>query len=178
MDNVRTAQPGSRWIRRTGAFALAAATALASLHCAREEAPYPINQPPATYLAVVGDSLNTANYHIILDWWGTDRDGTVIGYAYRWSAPWRPAEDDSLWWEDTGWTFTSATRDTFDVPIEGAQAVRTFFVRAIDNDLAGDPEPARQVFRLENAVPIIAWTDTTRHPTLARPSLPAISFAF
>ncbi len=151
---------------------------VAGAGCSVDERPYPDNLPPATYLAIQGDSLLIADYHIILNWWGTDRDGTVIGYAYRWSDPWRPAAGDSLWWEDAGWTFTTATRDTFDVPIGGERALRTFFVRAIDNDLLADPTPAQQKFPLRNRVPIIAWTDTTRHPTLARPSLPAVSFAW
>ncbi len=160
------------------AGALAAVVLLAGGGCAVEEKPYPVNLPPVTRLAIRGDSLNAANYHIILDWWGTDRDGEVIGYAFRWSDPWRPAAGDSLWWEDPAWTFTTANRDTFDVPVGGARAVRTFLVRAIDDDLASDPDPASQAFVLDNAVPIITWSDPTRHPTLTRPSLPAVSFAW
>jgi len=174
----RSGQRRAQGARAAALLAMAAIAILAAARCDREEKPYPTNRPPTTYLAPTGDSLATTDYRIILSWWGTDRDGTVIGYAYRWSEPWRPAPGDSLWWEDAGWAFTTATRDTFDVPIGGAQALRTFCVRAIDNDLAADPEPAQQDFSLRNRVPIIAWTDTTGHPTLARPSLPAISFAW
>ncbi len=164
--------------RASALLLLALVLALPGIHCTEDESAYPSNVAPTTYLALLGDTLNTTNYHIILSWWGTDTDGRVIGYAYRWEDPWRPELGDSLWWEDSTWTFTTATRDTFDVPIGGSYAERTFRVVAIDNDLAADPTPASQSFPLENAVPLIAWSDTTRHPTPARGSLPAVSFAF
>ena len=146
--------------------------------CLVDEKDYPANRPPTTHLAIQGDSLRTTSYHTILSWWGSDSDGHVIGYAYRWSAPWTPAVDDSLWWEDPSWTFTTATTDTFDVPIGGSYAERIFEVRAIDNDLAADPHPRSQRFHLRNAPPRVSWSDTQRHPTHLRPSLPAVSFAF
>lgn len=146
--------------------------------CLLDEDPLPENLPPRTYLAIEGDTLRVSNYHTILSWWGTDTDGTVIGYAYRWSDPWSPEPNDSLWWEDSSWTFTSATRDTFDVPVQGSYADRTFQVRAIDNNRLADLYPISQEFRLENFPPIVSWTDTTRHPTPERPSLPAVSFAW
>ena len=146
--------------------------------CAESERPLPENTPPLTYLAVTGESLSVVNYHIILNWGGTDRDGFVAGYAYRWDGAWQPAADDSLWWEDSTWTFTAATRDTFDVPVAGSFAERIFSVRAIDDDLLADPHPREQRFRLANYPPIVSWTDPARHPTLARPSLPAVSFAW
>ncbi len=152
--------------------------ALGLAGCALDEAPPPPNIPPLTHLDVRGDTLHVTSYHTILNWWGTDRDGLVIGYAYRWDGPWHPAPEDSLWWEDTTWTFTKAGTDTFDVPIGGAYAERTFHVCAIDDDRAADPTPEIQRFPLENAPPIVEWTDPTRHPTLQHPSLPAVSFAW
>ncbi len=146
--------------------------------CLVDEKPYPANQPPLTYLRIEGDSLYENIYRTIMHWWGTDRDGHVVGFAYRWSAPWEPEPGDSLWWEDSSWVFTAAYLDTFDVPIGGEFAERTFAVRAIDNGLLSDPEPATQVFPLINWIPTVMWTDTTRHPTLEHPSLPAISFAW
>ncbi len=143
-----------------------------------DEESYPANQLPTTHLAVLGDSLRVTNYHTILSWWGSDVDGRIVGYAYRWSDPWTPADDDSLWWENPSWTFTTATVDTFDVPVGGSFAERTFEVRAIDNDLAADPIGRSQTFGLTNAVPRVTWSDITRHPTHLKPSLPAVSFAF
>jgi hypothetical protein len=164
--------------RYTRYFALAMGAGALFTGCALEERPLPDNRTPTTYLAIQGDTLRAANYRTILSWWGSDADGRVIGYAVRWSDPWVPAADDSLWWEDPGWAFTTATRDTFDVPVCGSYAERVFEVRAIDNERAADPQPAQQRFRLENAPPRVFWTDTSRHPTLAQPSLPAISFAW
>jgi len=146
--------------------------------CGVEETGYPPNQPPHTRLWIESDSLNTTLYHTILSWSGNDVDGDVIGFAYRWSEPWQPGDDDSLWWEDPNWTFTTAYVDTFDVPIRGSFAERTFSVRAIDNAGLADPDPATQRFPLRNAPPEVSWTDVDRHPTDAHPSLPAISFAF
>jgi hypothetical protein len=146
--------------------------------CTAEETAPPANLAPQTYLSITGDSLNVTLYRTILHWWGTDMDGHVIGYAFHWDGPWHPAPGDSLWWEDTTWVFTPATLDTFDVPIHGSYAERTFAVRAIDDERLADPEPRRQRFRLRNFPPVVAWTDTTRFPTLLRPSLPAISFAW
>jgi len=129
-------------------------------------------------LSLLGDSLRINNYRTVLAWWGTDQDGRIIGYAYKWDGPWSASNEDSVWWQDSTWAFTTATRDTFDVPVGGSYAERTFQVRAIDNDLLADPEPAQQLFKLENWPPLVSWSDTLRHPTHARPSLPAISFAF
>lgn len=161
---------------RAGALVLLALLLLAGA-CVDEE-PLPPNLPPHTYLAVTGESLNVVNYHIALSWGGTDQDGYVIGFAYRWDGPWSPAPGDSLWEEDPAWTFTTATRDTFDVPVVGSYAERTFSVCAIDNQRAADPLPAAQRFRLANAPPLVSWTDVSRHPTLNHPSLPAVSFAW
>lgn len=143
-----------------------------------EEAPYPPNFPPDTQIYIRADTLNATNYRTILHWSGTDTDGYVRGFAYHWDGPWTPETGDSLWWEDPSWAFTTATTDTFDVPIGGQYADRTFYVRAIDDEGLADPDPANQWFRLINEIPSVSWSDTTRHPTLNQPSLPAISFAW
>ena len=175
----RAGRTGGGRVRDGAALGLAA-LALAALlgGCTVDETAPTANLAPRTYLSITGDSLNVTPYRTILHWWGTDMDGRVIGYAYRWDGPWHPAPGDSLWWEDSTWVFTPATLDTFDVPIHGSYAERTFTVRAIDNALLADPEPRTQRFRLKNSPPVIVWTDTTRFPTLLRPSLPAISFAW
>jgi hypothetical protein len=168
--------------RRTGAAGgrrlWGALAALAIAGCALDEAPLPPNQPPRTYLAVRGDSLGVHPYRAVLTWWGTDLDGRVAGYLYQWDGPWRPAPGDSLWAGDPSWVFTAATIDTFDVPVRGEYAERTFCVRAVDDQGLVDPAPPRQLFRLSNHAPRVAWSDPTRHPTLERPSLPAVSFAW
>lgn len=182
-SNDRTGRRGSFGpVWRRGAIlsvlALGMLLSLAPSGCFLDESPYPVNQSPRTMLSLMGDSLRINNYRTVLAWWGTDRDGRVIGYAYKWDGLWSASNEDSLWWEDPTWAFTTATRDTFDVPVGGSYAERTFQVRAIDNDLLADPEPAQQLFKVENWPPLVSWSDTLRHPTHVRPSLPAISFAF
>ncbi|MCK4412461.1 MAG: hypothetical protein KAY32_02835 [Candidatus Eisenbacteria sp.] len=171
-------KPCSRVAGRRALAGLAVAGMVLLASCAVDERAAPGNQPPLTYLSVMGESLNTVSYHIVLRWDGTDRDGEVIGFAYHWDGPWNPEPDDSLWWEDSSWVFTSTGADTFDVPVEGSYIERTFSLRAIDNDLLADPDPVTQLFSLYNQPPLVSWTDTTRHPTFAHPSLPAISFAW
>lgn len=167
-------------------LALAGTIQLLTPGCTVDEGPLPANLPPTTYLAIQAESLRVTNYHTILNWWGSDVDGSVIGYAYRWSAPWQPEPEDSLWWGDPTWVFTSATTDTFDLPVQGMhpgtnekiQASFTFEVLAIDDDLLASSQPLSQTFGVENWPPLVEWTDVSRHPTLTRPSLPAISFAW
>jgi len=173
-------RPSARRPRRGAAAPALALLLLAAVGagCTVDETAPPANQAPDTYLSITGDSLNVTPYRTILHWLGTDVDGRVIGYAYRWNGLWRPAPGDSLWWEDPSWVFTAATVDTFDVPIGGAYAEWTFSVRAIDNTRAADPTPCAQRFRLKNFPPVVAWSDTTRFPTRLRPSLPAVSFAW
>ena len=174
-----TARKRAMWARAAARVGAAGGLLiLAVWGCAEDERPLPDNTPPLTYLAVTGESLSVVNYHVILNWGGTDRDGYVIGYAFHWNGPWLPAPDDSLWWEDSTWTFTTALRDTFDVPVAGSFAERTFTIRAIDDGRLADPHPRAQSFRLANFPPIVSWTDPSIHPTLARPSLPAVSFAW
>ncbi|MBD3236357.1 MAG: hypothetical protein GF330_06625 [Candidatus Eisenbacteria bacterium] len=173
------ARQGKRgWARRIARLLACGATVTLLAASCVEEAPYPPNRPPDTQVFIQADTLNVADYRTVLHWSGTDLDGTVAGFVYRWDGPWQPAAGESLWWEDDGWVFTTAHTDTFDVPIEGSYAERTFFVRAIDDQGLADPQPAHQWFRLTNEVPEVSWSDTTRHPTLAQPSLPAISFAW
>ncbi len=139
---------------------------------------YPDNLPPKTFLSIQADSLRIDIYQTIISWWGTDSDGHVAGYAYKWDGPWQPEPEDLLWDQDSSWVYTEATTDTFNVPVVGTYAERTFFIRAIDNHQTADPEPLSQTFRVTNFKPLVAWTDTTRHPTDEFPSLPAISFAW
>ncbi len=55
------------------------------------------NLPPSTWLSVQAHTsgLDTTNYRQVLYWWGSDPDGEVVAYAYRWSGAWRaPADYD------------------------------------------------------------------------------------
>lgn len=151
------------------------ALALVILGCEVDEGLAPENEPPDTFLFVQGDTLNTVHYRQILSWWGTDTDGEVEAYLYQLTGPWEPDPSDSLWADDPSWIWTQASSDTFDIPVEGSFAERTFRVRAMDDEGFIDPTPAEQVFRVKNFPPSISWSGAFSLPTR---SLPAVSFAW
>jgi hypothetical protein len=135
------------------------------------------NTPPETYLYVQAGTagVDTTDYRQILHWWGSDSDGEVAGYAFRWSAGWVAPPDSMRWSVDTTWVFTTATFDTFVVPIGGSYGVRTFEVRAVDDEGAYDESPASQEIRLSNSLPTVRWKTP---PALPATSLPAVTFAW
>jgi hypothetical protein len=165
----------TRKSRAVGVGFLALGLLLLAWGCEVDPGVPPANQPPETELFVQGSDLDTLNYRQILHWWGTDRDGEVVGYVYRWSEPWEPEPGDSLWSEDSSWVFTTATTDTFVVPVGGSYAERTFEVAAVDDQGAVDPTPARQTFKLHNYPPTVSWSRDLELPEL---TLPATSFAW
>lgn len=133
------------------------------------------NQAPTTYLDIQGPDLDTLNYRQILHWWGADPDGEIAGYCIRWDGGWTPPDGATPSDLLPGFWFTTATTDTFVVPIEGSFAERTFEVHAVDDDDAVDPVGRTQLFRLNNWVPTLEWAADL---TLPSHSLPAVSFAW
>ncbi|MFQ6617987.1 MAG: hypothetical protein ACE5QV_04785 [Fidelibacterota bacterium] len=81
------------------------------------------NVKPETYISEASAGVTT-----IISWYGTDRDGRVEKFEYRW--------DDGDWIETTemSGTFTDIFADLEDT--------HTFYVRAIDNRNGTDPTPA------------------------------------
>jgi hypothetical protein len=148
---------------------------LVVLGCEVDEGTRPESRYPDTFLFVHGDTLNTVHYRQIISWWGTDTDGEVEAYLYQLTGPWEPDPSDSIWAGDPSWIWTDANADTFDFPVEGSFAERTFRVRAVDDDGLIDRSPAEQVFRVENFPPSISWSGAFTLPTR---SLPAVSFAW
>ncbi len=106
------------------------------------------NEPPETGLAVTGD-VDTTFYTVNMRWWGSDPDGEVSGYEYRWSTS-AGAEVFDL---DTAWTFTGFTAKSFHVPVTDSSAVYTFRIRAVDDQGAVDPTPAEQEYPFYNHPP-------------------------
>lgn len=150
-----------------------------SLTCDEDNPATPItseNLPPTAYVAVVGDSTTRPAHQVDMLWWGADRDGEIIGYAYRWSSPWIPETRDSLWWEDSSWVFTSASRDTFDLPVATSSAAFTFEVHAIDDQGLASRDAARETFTLTNETPTLAWADSSALPSIADTTLPVVLF--
>lgn len=132
------------------ALALVAALALAP-GCADNPAQPTSNRPPETGLVFVGD-LDTTLYIQEIRWWGSDADGEVVGFYHRWTAA-TPAPG-----LDTAWTFTTAVRDTFTLPVPDGLAAYTFAVRAVDDRGLLDPTPATQVHPFRNAAPYCSLT--------------------
>jgi len=61
----------------------------------------------------------------VLNWWGEDSDGEVIGYLYKWNS-------------DADWTYTTEESGIFYVPIRTALAVFWFDIKAVDNSAHWD----------------------------------------
>ncbi len=148
--------------------------------CEKTAGPLPENIPPITYLSVQGAQLDTLGYRQILHWWGTDVDGEVVGYIIHWDGDWEPGPGTQpcppgLLCPDPSWVFTTATSDTFVVPIAGSFAEWTFSVKAVDDGGAVDPEGRSQTFSLRNGMPSLRWSPSL---PLLDSSLPAVSFAW
>lgn len=160
--------------RRAVAYGMlgAIAVALAGLACDDAIQPRPpkeSNLPPESFLVVQVDSVAPQFYKLPLSWLGSDPDGHVEGYEFRWvcldlgGPACSPAP---------AWQFTTATRDTFTVYVPQPTAHYRFEVAAIDNDGVKDPTPAAQEIHFHNAAPVVAFQANTK-PTR---TLPAVTF--
>jgi hypothetical protein len=112
------------------------------------------NQPPQTGLSIETVNLPddiVFSSRVELTWWGTDPDGYVIGYEYVVNDP--TSQD---------WSFTERTDSIFVLPISPGldQEDVTFYVRAVDNMMDVDPEPARVTLPVKNSKPTIQISST------------------
>lgn len=112
------------------------------------------NRPPETGLVFIGD-LDTTLYRQEVRWWGSDSDGEVVGFYYRWVR-----DDTSQAGFDTSssWAFTTDVRDTFILPTQGGLSEYTFFVQSVDDRGLVDPSPASQAYPFRNAAPTCSLT--------------------
>lgn len=117
------------------------------------------NRAPETALSVRDSSLvdNLAGADrltstVFVSWTGTDPDGFVAAFELRFWPDSTPAPGP-----EEGWTRTTRTDSLILLPIpRGERAANVVFeVRAVDNEDARDPTPARTVFPIENAPPTI-----------------------
>lgn len=129
------------------------------------------NRPPETGLAATGDTLHTTLYLVNLKWWGSDTDGEVHGFEYRWIIP----EGTEAYDLDTTWTFTGLVKKDFLLPVPDSTEAFRFEVRALDNQGAVDPTPASQVYPFYNNRP----DSYIRYPELLPDSTwPVIAFGW
>ena len=110
------------------------------------------NIPPETGLvfrSASQDSLSPTFYSVDMKWWGSDQDGEVIGFEYKWT----PVTDHEVFDFDTSWVFSAFTNVLFNVPVPDSSASYTFSVRAIDNEEMRDPTPAEEFYPFVNQNP-------------------------
>ncbi|MFW5972440.1 MAG: hypothetical protein ACOCTG_00495 [Bacteroidota bacterium] len=116
------------------------------------------NQPPSTQLSVRDTSL-VGNIEerdrfastVFVSWTGTDPDGFVTSFDLRYfNEGERPGPEDE-------WNSTTRNDTLILLPIPRGEAVANvvFEVRAVDNEGARDPRPARTVFPIRNSPPTL-----------------------
>jgi hypothetical protein len=149
---------------RTAALAALVALALAA-GCSHDPGQPGPNGPPETGLVFVGD-VDTTLYIQEIRWWGSDTDGEVVGFYYRW-VPSQPVPGF-----DTTWTFTTAASKSFTLPTPTGDAGYTFYVSAQDEFGVLDPTPAFQAYPFRNAAPACSLTtvDAPAFPDTLFPS--------
>jgi hypothetical protein len=116
------------------------------------------NLPPDTYVFVQGP-VDAVSHRVHLYWYGTDPDGSVVGFAFRWVYP-PPAPQNVKW--DTILCDTTArcTDATFTVLTgDSGQVTPRFEIFAIDNQGLADPTPAVERFLLTNIAPLVQITN-------------------
>jgi hypothetical protein len=108
------------------------------------------NATPETTLFIsfdASDTANTTNHVVHLYWFGSDVDGTVNAYDYRFVEPGGPANPP--------WSRTAKLDSVFTVQAPTGSVMPTFEVRSVDNQGAVDPTPASQTFRFTNQAPTV-----------------------
>lgn len=129
------------------------------------------NRAPETIVFVGGD-LDTVRHIVDLSWFGTDPDGEIERFEFKWiyEPGQAPAGYDSSFWFST-----TRNESTFVVWTPGGTAMPTFVIRSIDDDGEPDPTPARQAFRFRNVPPTLALTGS---PVLPATTLPVATVSW
>jgi hypothetical protein len=156
--------PAARLARLLVLAAAGLAVLLAGAGCGKKGTLSP-NRPPETVVFVGGD-LDTVRHIVELSWFGTDPDGEVAGYEFKWI--YEPGQFPAGY-DSSTWFPTARNESTFVVWTPSGAAMPTFVVRAIDDEGAADPTPARQAFRFRNDPPTI---DLVGIPVLPATTLP------
>jgi hypothetical protein len=117
------------------------------------------NIPPETTLFVQDDTLATVNHRVHIYWFGSDPDGRVARFEYRFV---NPAElEDTVKYVRLDCLRPGDCNDRLFTIFTGDSAVvaRRFDVRAVDDKGLADPSPARQWFTLSNQAPVVLFTN-------------------
>lgn len=117
------------------------------------------NQPPETDLSVrdtdltdnLGEDVRFSST-VQVSWSGTDPDGFISAFEIRFYS-----NDEPPSGPEDGWSLTARSDSLVLLPIPRGErdADVVFEVRAIDNEGATDPSPARTVFPIQNAPPTL-----------------------
>jgi hypothetical protein len=143
-----------RRLRPIPIAALAAGATLLLAACGGKDQFRP-NVAPETSLFIQGevDTLSgmptpadTVNHVVHLFWFGTDPDGEVVRFEYRFV--FQGEDEDTVRWHGT-----LDTDHVFTVPTPTGYAMPRFEVRAVDDDSLRDASPARQDFQFSNLAP-------------------------
>ncbi len=149
--------------RRTPRLALVAPLALAALAalagaCSPKRMLVP-NLPPETTVFVQGP-VTAVNHIVHLYWFGSDPDGDVIRYEYRFLDTLTTGQPLDTLRAKVGWTRTSRTDLVFTLFTDQHDTIPPVFeVRAVDNKELADPTPAVEAFKFTNEPPRLVFTN-------------------
>ena len=122
--------------------------------------------PPETTLFVSG-KLDTVNHVARLHWFGSDQDGQVVGFEFRFRRLDPPA--------DSSWHFTTANDSLFTVYSPAGHTLPVFEVRAVDDAGQPDPSPAGADFAFSNQPPVVKFIDA---PAASDTTFPATTVSW
>lgn len=135
--------------------------ALASIGgCAKAKITKIGDAPPTTsvFVQFTPDSLaqnHTVNHLVHLYWFGSDPDGDVVGFDFRFVYP---GQDP----DTVKWIRTTRSDSLMAVYTPTGYAAPIFYVRAVDNAGLVDPNPAHQQFSFTNQPPTLVLLNRLR----------------
>ncbi len=129
------------------------------------------NMPPETTVFVNGPVV-TVNHVVRLRWFGSDVDGNVERYEFKWIYE---AGQEPSGYDSSAWFSTSRVESLFTVYTPAGVSMPSFVIRAIDDQGEPDPTPARQPFSFTNAPPTVRFASL---PALADTTFPVATLSW
>lgn len=154
---------------KLGLFLAALLAALLAIlaGCASENDITVPNLAPETYVSLADSVRNPTVYIQVINWWGDDSDGEVVGYEYRWTS--NPEQPGCGLPAD--WTLTEETSVTFNLPVTDSIGSHTLEVRAVDDQGQVDETPATLTLPVTNHPPVVNIYDYRALPDTTFPTL-------